>query len=69
MKVKYYPETDTLHIELNSSVVSETRELDEDTMFDMDARGNLCAITIEHASKRADAPQFSFEQSRQSAVI
>jgi hypothetical protein len=28
----------------------------------VDASGNLCAITIEHASKRADAPHFSYEQ-------
>jgi uncharacterized protein YuzE len=30
--------------------------------FDVDRRGNICAITIEHASERADLPHFSFEQ-------
>jgi hypothetical protein len=27
-------------------------------------RGNICAITIEHAKEGADLPQFSFEQMR-----
>jgi uncharacterized protein YuzE len=42
--------------------VAETRELDEDTMLDLDASGNICSITVEHASTRADAPKFSFEK-------
>ncbi|MFB6259802.1 MAG: DUF2283 domain-containing protein, partial [Thiohalorhabdaceae bacterium] len=40
----------------------ETRDLDENTLLDMDAKGDVCAITIEHASTRADIPHFSFEQ-------
>jgi uncharacterized protein YuzE len=52
MKIKYFADTDTLHIEFRSSLVAETRDLDEDTLLDMDADGNICAITVEHASKR-----------------
>jgi uncharacterized protein YuzE len=37
-------------------------DLDEDTILDVDADGNICAITVEHASKRTDIPQFSYEQ-------
>jgi len=40
----------------------ETRDLDENTLPDLDADGNICAITVEHASKRADIPKFSYEQ-------
>jgi len=36
--------------------------LDENTILDLDARGNICSMTIEHASSRADIPHFSFEQ-------
>jgi uncharacterized protein YuzE len=60
--MKYYPDTDTLHIELRSVDVAETRELDENTMLDLDHQGQVCGITIEHAKERADAPSFSFEQ-------
>jgi uncharacterized protein YuzE len=62
MKVRYFPDTDTLYIEFRAGKSVETRHLDEDTLLDLDAEGNLCAITMEHASKRAGAPEFSFEQ-------
>jgi uncharacterized protein YuzE len=35
---------------------------DEDTLLDIDQHGNICGITIEHASQRADVPRFSYEQ-------
>jgi uncharacterized protein YuzE len=62
MKIRYFTETDTLLMQLRDEPVTETRDLDEDTVIDLDARGNICAITIEHASARAGAPDFSYEQ-------
>ena len=62
MKVKYFSDTDTLYIELYAAAVDETRDLDENTLLDLDEGGRLCAITIEHASVRMDIPAFSFEQ-------
>ncbi|MDA0747066.1 MAG: DUF2283 domain-containing protein [bacterium] len=62
MKVKYFQDTDTLHIEFREAEVVETRDLDEDTLLDLDKDGNICAITVEHARDRADIPHFSFEQ-------
>ena len=62
MKVKYFSDTDTLYIELYTAAVEETRDLDENTLLDLDDSGRLCAIAIEHASARMDIPAFSFEQ-------
>jgi len=62
MKIKYFQDTDTLYIEFKSTPVSESRDLDENTLLDLDAEGNVCAITVEHARDRADIPEFSFEQ-------
>ena len=62
MKIKYFQETDTLHIEFCDAQVDETRDLDENTLLDLDRDGRLCAITIEHASDRMTVPSFSFEQ-------
>ena len=62
MKVKYFQDTDTLYIELRTRPVAETRDLDENTILDLDSLGNVCAITIEHAKDRTGAPSFSFEQ-------
>ena len=51
-----------LHIEFRDTPVTETRDLDENTALDVDMDGNICAITVEHASDRAGIPQFSYEQ-------
>jgi uncharacterized protein YuzE len=62
MKVRYFADTDTLLIEFRDAPVAETRDLDENTILDVDAQGNVCGITVEHASQRAGAPGFSYEQ-------
>ncbi|MCC7408750.1 MAG: DUF2283 domain-containing protein [Phycisphaeraceae bacterium] len=62
MKIRYFADTDTLLIEFREGQVAETRDLDENTLLDVDAQGNICAITVEHASERAGIPQFSYEQ-------
>lgn len=62
MRIRYFADTDTLLIEFRDLPVAETRDLDENTALDVDASGNICAITIEHASQRADIPRFSYEQ-------
>ena len=62
MNIRYYTETDTLHIEFRDAPVAEMRDLDENTLLDVDDDGNICAITVEHASERAGIPRFSYEQ-------
>ncbi|MBK1642843.1 hypothetical protein CKO12_13385 [Chromatium okenii] len=62
MKIKYFQDTDTLYIELRSVDIAETRDLDENMLIDVDASGNICGITVEHAQQRANYPNFSFEQ-------
>jgi len=62
MKIQYFQDTDTLYIEFKPTDVAKTKDLDEDTVLDMDKNGNIAAITIEHARQRADIPKFSYEQ-------
>ena len=62
MKIQYFQDTDTLYIEFKAAKVAETRDLDENTLLDLDEKGNVRGITIEHASDRADIPRFSYEQ-------
>ena len=62
MTIKYFQDTDTLHIEFRVAEVAETKDLDENIQRDIDKDGNICAMTIEHARDRADIPHFSFEQ-------
>ncbi len=58
MKLNYYQDTDTLYIELQDAGVTESKDLDENTVLDMDGAGNILAITIEHASRRTDLQSF-----------
>ena len=62
MKIKYFRDSDTLYIELRPGPAAETRDLDENTQIDLDALGNISAITLEHASQRADLPALDYEQ-------
>ncbi len=62
MKIKYFQDTDTLYIEFRHVEVVETKDLDENTLLDLDRDGNICGITIEHARDRAEIPAFSYEQ-------
>jgi uncharacterized protein YuzE len=62
MKIQYFTDTDTLYIEFKKAEVAETRDLDENTLLDVDRDGNICGITVEHASQRTDIPRFSYEQ-------
>ena len=61
MKVKYFKDTDTLYIEFRDQNIAETRDLDENTILDLDSGGNICVITFEHASKRTDVQQITLE--------
>ena len=61
MKVKYFKDTDTLYIEFQTRTVVESRDLNENTILDLDADGNICAITFEHASSRMDVEQVTLE--------
>ncbi|EAR20621.1 DUF2283 domain-containing protein [Nitrococcus mobilis] len=61
MKVKYFKDTDTLYIEFRADGIAESKDLDENTVLDMDAEGNVCAITFEHASTRTDVSRLTVE--------
>ena len=54
MKMSYFDDTDTLHIAFSESDVSETKDLDENTLLDLDSQGQIVGITVEHASERTD---------------
>ncbi|MGC1953968.1 MAG: DUF2283 domain-containing protein [Gammaproteobacteria bacterium] len=61
MKVSYFDDTDTLYIEFRDSDIAESKDLDENTILDVDAKGNVCAITFEHASARTDVSHLIVE--------
>lgn len=62
MKIKYFDDTDTLYIEFRQGLITDARDLDDSTLIETDASGNICSMTIEHARQRADISNLSFEQ-------
>lgn len=61
MKVSYFRDTDTLYIEFRAGDITESKDLDENTILDVDTKGNVCAITFEHASQRTDVSHLIVE--------
>jgi uncharacterized protein YuzE len=54
MKLQYYPETDSLYIELKSNPGAEAREIVEGLVVDFDANGEVVGFDIDHASRKLD---------------
>jgi uncharacterized protein YuzE len=52
MKLNYYPETDSLYIDLSEKTSKESREISEGIVLDYDEAGNLVGIDIDNASKK-----------------
>jgi uncharacterized protein YuzE len=52
MKLNYYPETDSLYIDLSEKMSVESKEISEGVVLDYDVEGNLVGIDIDNASKK-----------------
>ena len=54
MKLHYYPDTDSLYIELKPQPGAETREVASGLNVDLDADGEVVGFDIDLASQRLD---------------
>lgn len=52
MKVNYFPDTDSLYIDLSERPSVESREISEGVVLDYDNEGNLVGIDIDNASTK-----------------
>jgi uncharacterized protein YuzE len=57
MKLNYFPETDSLYIDLSEQPSTESKEVSEGVVLDYDARGNLVGIDIDNASTKVELKQ------------
>ena len=65
MKVQYFEDTDTLYIESKSQQIAQTRDLDENTLLDLDADGNVVAgITSTPRRQRPARPHIASQQTQ-----
>ena len=65
MKMKYFSDTDTAHIEFTDKGVHETKEISENIYIDIDEKGNIVSMTIEHAKANAGLWEFSYQEMSQ----
>jgi len=54
MRLRYYPETDSLYVELKAGPGVETREVSAGINVDLDAGGNAVGFDIDQASTKLD---------------
>ena len=54
MKLNYYPETDSLYIDLAEQPGVDSREVSEGIVLDYDAKGTLVGIDIDSASQKVE---------------
>ena len=60
MKINYYPDTDSLYIDLSSKTSSESIEISEGIVLVYDAHNNLVGIDIDNATKKLDRSELIF---------
>lgn len=61
MKVKYFPDTDTLLVNFSHKKIVETRDLNENILMELDEDGHIVSMTIEHAKQQTDVSEFSYQ--------
>jgi uncharacterized protein YuzE len=52
MKIAYYPDTDSMYIDLSEKPSAESREVSPGVVLDYDAEGNIVGIDIDNASRK-----------------
>lgn len=59
MKLNYYPDTDSLYIDLSAKTSVESTEVSTGVVLDYDSDGNLVGIDIDNASLKLDLKELS----------
>jgi len=54
MKIKYFPDTDSLYIDLSAKTSVDSKEISNGVVVDYDKDGNIVGIDIDEASKKLD---------------
>lgn len=49
MTIRYFADTDTALIDFTANAVARTEEISENVYIDIDEKGDLVSMTVEHA--------------------
>ena len=62
MKLTYYPDTDSLYIDLSEQPSVDSQEISEGIVLDYDASGNLVGIDIDNASQKVQLKELTLSK-------
>lgn len=62
MQIKYFQDTDTLLINFNDNLISETKDINENMLVELDQYGNVVSMTLEHAKSNVNVNDLSYQQ-------
>jgi uncharacterized protein YuzE len=52
MRIAYYPDTDSMYIDLSEKPSADSKEISPGVVLDYDADGNIAGIDIDNASRK-----------------
>ncbi len=59
MKLHYYPDTDSLYIELSEKPSIDSQEITDEVVIDFDEQGNLVGIDIDNALSKLNLQEIT----------
>ena len=62
MKIEYFPDTDSLYIDLSSKTSVDSKEFSDGVVGDYDEQGNLVGIDIDQAKLKLDLKELDLRR-------
>ena len=62
MKIEYFPDTDSMYIDLSEQSSVDSVEVSEGVVIDYDSSGNIVGIDIDQAQKKLNLKELSLEK-------
>ena len=62
MKLNYYPDTDSLYIDLSERPSAESHEISEGVVLDYDADGKLVGIDIDNTNNKVEMKKLTLSK-------
>ncbi len=62
MKIEYFPDTDSMYIDLSEQSSVDSVEVSDGVVIDYDSAGNIVGIDIDQAKKKLNLKELSLEK-------
>ena len=62
MKIEYFPDTDSMYIDLSEETSVDSVEVSEGVVIDYNSAGNIVGIDIDQAKKKLNLKELSLEK-------